>query len=82
MGSHGGGAQSNDLRVLPFGLAIACYLFTKLLRPIIHYWRGQGLQVVVYLDDGIVAVSGEQEAQRASAQVQEDLGNEGLLQTR
>ena len=44
--------------------------------------EGQGLRVVVYLDDGIVAVSGEQEAQRASAQVQEDLGNEGFVKNK
>jgi len=29
--------------VLLFGLATACYAFTKLLRPLIKYWRGQGL---------------------------------------
>ena len=44
--------------VLPFGLSTACYAFTKLLRPLIGYWRGQGLRVVLYLDDGIVAVKG------------------------
>ena len=38
--------------------------------------------MVVYLDDRIVAVSGEQEAQRASAQVQEDLGNEGFVKNK
>ena len=42
--------------VLPFGLSTACYLFTKLLRPLIRYWRGQGLKAILYLDDGIVAV--------------------------
>ena len=26
--------------VLPFGLLSACYAFTKLLRPLIRYWRG------------------------------------------
>jgi len=40
------------------------------------------LQVVVYLDDGIAAVSGEQEAQRASAQVQEDLGKAGFVKNK
>ena len=29
--------------VLPFGLSSACYAFTKLLRPLVRYWRGQGM---------------------------------------
>ena len=24
--------------VLPFGLSTACYMFTKLLRPLVSYW--------------------------------------------
>jgi len=28
--------------VIPFGLSSVCYAFTKLLRPLIAYWRGQG----------------------------------------
>ena len=27
--------------VLPFGLSSACYLFTKLMRPLIRHWRGK-----------------------------------------
>ena len=48
--------------VLPFGLSTACYIFTKLLRPLVKYWRGQGIRIVVYLDDGIGAASGETNA--------------------
>ena len=44
--------------VLPFGLSMACYLFTKIMRPLIWYWRGQGLKAIVYLDNGIMAVPG------------------------
>ena len=39
--------------VLPFGLASACYAFTKLMRPLVKKWRSMGFRVVVYLDDGI-----------------------------
>ena len=46
-------------KVLPFGLATACYAFTKLLRPLVKHWRGKGLRVVLYLDDGIVAADGK-----------------------
>jgi len=26
--------------------------------PLIRYWRGKGIRVVMYIDDGIVAVEG------------------------
>ena len=29
--------------VLPFGLSTACYLFTKLMRPLVRHWRGRSL---------------------------------------
>jgi len=63
--------------VLPFGLSSsACYAFTKLLRPLIAY---QGLKVVLYLDDGIVAVKGENLAKRVSVQIRNDLGKAGFV---
>ena len=56
--------------VMPFGLATACYAFTKLMWPLVKYWRGRGLHTVLYLDDGIVAVKGKENADRESRQVQ------------
>lgn len=38
--------------VMAFGLSSATYLFTKLLRPLLKYWRAAGISVIVYLDDG------------------------------
>ena len=66
--------------VLPFRLASACYVFTKLLRPLIKHWRGQGLRAILYLDDGIVAVSGKDAAGVASRRVWEDLAKAGLVE--
>ena len=66
--------------VLPFGLATACYVFTKLLRPLVKYWRRQGLRALLYLDDGIVAVAGKEAAGRASLKVREDLVKAGLVE--
>ena len=40
-------------RVLPFGLSTACYVFTKLLRPLVKRWRSKGFRCAVYIDDGI-----------------------------
>lgn len=42
-------------KVLPFGLASACYVFTKLLWPLVKRWRSMGLHCIVYIDDGICA---------------------------
>ena len=66
-------------KVLSFGLATACYAFTKLLRPLVKCWRSQGLRVVLYLDDGIVAISGEAATGRASIKVRSDLAKAGLV---
>ena len=38
---------------LPFGLSSAPYIFTKIMRPLVKKWRGEGKSIVVYLDDGI-----------------------------
>ena len=43
-----------QFKVLPFGLALACYVFTKVMRPLIKRWRGMGIRSVLYLDDGIL----------------------------
>ena len=66
--------------VLPLGLSTACYTFTKLLRPLVRYWQGKGLRALLYLDDGIVAVSGEEAAKLASLQVRENLAKAGLTE--
>ena len=65
--------------VLPFGLASAPYLFTKLLRPLVRLWRSKDLKAVMYLDDGIVAVQGETEAEKASGWVRNTLHKSGLV---
>jgi len=74
-----GVSEYSVFTVLPFGLSTACYLFTKLLRPLVRYWRGRGLKAIVYLDDGIVAVRGLERAQHESLLVKEDLEKEGLV---
>ena len=77
---EGDKAQYYEFKVLPFGLATACYTFTKLLRPLIKYWWSQGLRAIIYLDDGIVAVNDEAAAKAASRQVRADLSMAGLIE--
>ena len=52
---HGHSKKWFTFRVLPFGLSTACYVFTKLLRPLVKRWRSMGLRCIVYIDDGICA---------------------------
>ena len=66
--------------VLPFGLATACYAFTKLLCPLVKYWRMQGLRIIIYLNDGIVAVAGRQAAKEVSDRVRQDLARASLVE--
>ena len=46
------------------------------MRPLIHHWQGRA---IVYLDDGIVAVKGEQEVIEESAQVKHELESAGFI---
>ena len=44
-----------------------------------RYWRARGLHILVYQDDGLCAVSGEQSAKRASQLVQHTLSEAGFV---
>ena len=74
-----GNPQFYVFAVLPFGLATACYVFTKLLRPLVRYWRGRGLKAIIYLDDGIVAVKGKDAAIKESGRVKHELESAGFV---
>ena len=65
--------------VLPFVLSTACYIFTKLMRALVKYWRSRGLKAIVYLHDGIIAVEQESKAVSESSQVQHDLQYAGFV---
>ena len=65
--------------VLPFGLCTACFIFTKIVRALVRYWRAEGLRIVVYLDDGLCAVEGQQAAVKASRLVQATLESAGFV---
>ena len=66
-------------KVLPFGLASACYVFTKLLRPLVKKWRGSGMRAIVYIDDGIVAARSKAEYASLRDVVIEDLRKAGFV---
>ena len=65
--------------VLPFGLSSACYIFTKLVRPLVRYWRARGIKITVYLDNGLAVASNEQQALEASQIVRDTLKKAGFI---
>ncbi|VDI03553.1 Hypothetical predicted protein [Mytilus galloprovincialis] len=65
--------------VLAFGLSSAPYLFTKCLRPIVKYWRENGVDIVLYLDDGLGMGKNKQEASECSSFVKTSLLEAGFL---
>ena len=65
--------------VLPFGLCTASFIFTKIVRALVRYWRAEGLRIVVYLDDELCAVKGQQAAVKASRLVQATLESTGFV---
>ena len=66
-------------KVLPFGLASACYVFTKLLRPLVKRWRSMGLRCIVYIDDGICASMTKVECLAAKEILLADLDKAGFI---
>ena len=66
-------------QVLPFGLNTAWYVFTKLLRLLVKYWRSTGKRIVIFIDDCICASSTLLEAESDSAMIASDLDDAGFV---
>ena len=64
--------------VLPFGLTSASFVFTKVLRPLVKKWRGQGIRCVIYVDDGIHGSASKRRTAFDCLIVREDLENAGF----
>ena len=64
---------------LPFGLKSAPFIFTKLLRPLVAYWRSKGIRMFMYLDDGTVGSASREEAEVHAAIIQQDIQAAGLV---
>ena len=65
--------------VLPFGLATACYIFTKVLRALVRLWRSKGIKVVLYIDDGIIVAPSFEKASLHSQFIRMSLEEAGFL---
>jgi hypothetical protein len=64
---------------LPFGLAPACYVFTKLMRQIVKLWRSRGIRLIPYIDDFLFACKDTAQFARVQAAVLGDLAAAGLV---
>ena len=65
--------------VLSFGLASACYEFTKVLWPFTKRYRGRGIKAIIYIDDDIVECRGFEIAKSVSELVKNDLLSAGFM---
>ena len=70
---HQGRVRYFMFNVMPFGLAPAGFVFTKLLRVLIKLWRSNSIRIVTFFDDGISADCGYEEAVANSNTVKQDL---------
>lgn len=62
--------------VLPFGLASACYVFT---RSLVKKWRGSGIKEIMYTNDGIAAAESRQKCTEQQEIVVSDLKKVGFV---
>ena len=67
------------VKVLPFCISTAGYVFTKVAREMVKHWRGNGLKILVYLDDGLGGGDTYAEAKVATEVVKSDLNKFGSI---
>ena len=65
--------------VLPFGLTSAPFILTKVVRPLVKYWRLNSVKIICFLDDGIGIEYNYEETNRKSEFVQETLTKSGFI---
>ena len=65
--------------VLPFGLSVGPYIFSKVMRPLVKHWRSKAFSVVLYLDDGISAHQSFSLCEEQSSLVRSGLVSSGLV---
>ena len=65
--------------VLRFGLASAPFIFTKCLKPIEKYWRIHGINVALFLDDGMSIDSDQVSCVALAVRVRSDLWKAGFI---
>ena len=66
--------------LLPFDISTGPYIFTKVLRPLVRYWRLQkAIRIVVYLDDRLGVCPTFPDCYSQSMAVKSDLSQAGFV---
>ena len=65
--------------VLPFGLSSAPFIFTKMFKPLLKSWRGRGIPIAIFLDDGLGGGTDPVSAKINSLVVHSDLLKSGFV---
>ena len=66
-------------KVLAFGFGVAPYFFTKLTRPLIAKWRGEGKRVIMFLDDGFGTHDNYEQTKKLASDIKQDLLLSGFI---
>ena len=68
-----------ELKALPFGLAQAPYVFTRMLQPLLQKWRKElDIAIIAWLDDIIMGHMSRSHLRVAIQQILDDLSDVGL----
>lgn len=65
--------------VLPFGISSAAFIFTKLIRKVVQYWRSLSYRVIMYLDNGLAGAKDFDQASTLSEVIKRDLTELGFI---
>ncbi|XP_014680270.1 PREDICTED: uncharacterized protein LOC106820250, partial [Priapulus caudatus] len=65
--------------VLPFGISTVPYVYTKVVRPLVAKWRGEGKRMLMFLDDGFGCDRDFRSTQLMSNEIKQDLLKSGFV---
>ena len=65
--------------VLPFGLSTAPYIFTKVTRVLLRYWRPSGIRCQLYMGDDTGGHKTREEAKLVAQRMQSDFSQAGYV---
>ena len=64
---------------LPFGMKSAPWVFSKVMRELVMYWRKRGISILPFLDDFFFLKKGEHACLRLCLRVRKDFFSAGLI---
>lgn len=73
--------QFFEFKVLPFGLSLAPFIFTKVTKQLLKLWRSEGIRVMGYIDDFLFVADSLEEARALSIRIQIDLWLSGFVKS-